>query len=647
MREGRATTSPSPCIVPARHTIFPAPGWGISAGHFGEAVSKSRWFRTLQRWRYPLSAVFDAAVWYPVLYLAALARFGFDPTQLDFAGLVIVASVGAAVNTVVGIASGLYRGKRPIASFYEVRLVLLSTSTATTSAFLTVVMVGPPNLVPLSAVLAAGAYQLLLALGMRYALRWALELSSRSRHLRDHRLLVFGAGEAGGQIIKALNQDPSTDLDPVALLDDDPTKRRLILHTIRVVGTRQDIEDAAAAFSADTLLLAMPSATQQQINEIADLGLAADLALKVLPSAHSLARSTVSVRDIRDIEMSDFLNREEVRIDDESVRAYIEGRRVLVTGAGGSIGSVLCRTLVQYQPSQLIMLDHDENALHALTLPDRSGEPNLDPSELVLCDIRDRETVLAVFEATHPQVVFHAAAHKHVGFLEQFPSEGFKTNVSGTMNVLTAAAATACDRFVNISTDKAAEPVNVLGTTKRIAEQATSQFDATSEGAYISVRFGNVLGSKGSVIPTFVEQLRCGEALTVTDARATRYFMTTEEAILLVLQAGALGRGGDVLVLDMGEPVKIDDLARRLSRQLTPSRPPEIVYTGLRPGEKLHEDVASSSDTLLGKPHDRLTRYSVPPLSQDGVVVDVSDAVQQLPESPEGQQTSRKNRAGL
>ena len=220
----------------------------------------------------------------------------------------------------------------------------------------------------------------------------------------------------------------------------------------------------------------------------------------------------------------------------------------------------------------------------------------------------------SVFESTRPDIVFHAAAHKHVTFLERFPAEGVKTNVEGTTNVLTAASECDVDRFVNISTDKAADPINVLGTTKRTAERITAHFDATAPGRYLSVRFGNVLGSNGSVIPTFMEQIRSGHPITVTDPDVTRYFMTTEEAVLLVLQAAALGEGGDVLVLDMGDPVSIDALARRLSRQIAPGRATEIVYTGLRPGEKLHEDLVTERDALLGQPHPRLSRYAVPPL---------------------------------
>ncbi|MCL1597726.1 MAG: polysaccharide biosynthesis protein, partial [Actinomycetia bacterium] len=353
---------------------------------------------------------------------------------------------------------------------------------------------------------------------------------------------------------------------------------------------------------------------------LADAGFDAGLTVKVLPLVSHLADPSVQVRDIRDIEMNDFLGRDEVDIDYDSVRAYITGKRVLVTGAGGSIGSALCRTISRLDPSQLIMLDHNENALHALELS-LDGQGLLTAPGLVLCDIRDREAVQTAFETWHPHVVFHVAAHKHVTFLERFPSEGYKTNVEGSRNVLESAAATGVERYVNVSTDKAADPINVLGRTKREAELLTAAQNAVSKGLYLSVRFGNVLGSNGSVVPTFVEQITSGKPVTVTDPEVTRFFMTVDEAVLLVLQAGALAEGGDVLVMDMGEPVKIVDLAVRVANQLKPSEPLNIVFSGLREGEKLHEVLTSTADLPLSQPHPRLRRFKV--LPKDVTVEDV------------------------
>jgi len=571
------------------------------------------WFVTLRRWRFPVSAVLDASFWYGALPIAVLARLDFTIQRVDIRSLLKVATVAAAVELLTGVLSGLYRGRRPIASFPEVRLVVFSTLIATAAVFVVVVVSGPPNLVPISSILAAGAYQLLAALGFRYVGRLIIELQSRSRHPRPHRALIFGAGAAGDQISYELLRDPLTDLDPVAFLDDDSTKRNLILNGLRVVGTRNQIAEAAGAFDADTLLLAFPNASQENIGTVADLGLKAGLAVKIVPPVRTLIGPTARVTDIRDIRLSDFLDRDEVDIDDGEVRSLIRGKKVLVTGAGGSIGSELCRTILTYEPSRLIMVDHDENALHRLQLS-IEGRALLDSPDLVLCDIRDDAALRAVFESVQPEIVFHTAAHKHVTFLERFPEEGFKTNVLGTKNVLSAASVVGVERFINISTDKAADPVNVLGETKRTAECVTAHFDAVSSGRYLSVRFGNVLGSNGSVIPTFMGQIEQGEPITVTDPAVTRYFMTIQEAVLLVLQAATFGQGGDVLVLDMGEPISIDMLARRLSRLVAPGREPNIVYTGLRPGEKMHEILVTERDTPLEQPHPRISRYEVPPI---------------------------------
>ncbi len=544
------------------------------------------------------------------LYVAALARLNFEPSAIELGDYFAVAAVAVVVQLVGGVADGLYQGRRTIASFGEVLLVVTTSSMAGIAALAMVLLGGSPSLLPVSAVLAATAYQMLGALGVRYLGRLIVEVRSRSRHTRDHRVIVFGAGDAGSQIVRALQRDRTTDLDPVGLLDDDPTKRRLRVHGVAVVGTRDDIARSATTLDATTLLIAIPSASQSDINDIADAALEAGLAVKILPTLGELTTGQVRVADIRDIELADFLNRDEVTIDDESVRGYLAGKRVLVTGAGGSIGSELCRTILRFDPARLVMVDHDENALHALQLS-IEGRALLESPDLVLCDIRDEAALRTVFETTHPHVVFHAAAHKHVTFLERFPDEAHKTNVHGTRNVLHAAADTGVEAFVNISSDKAADPINVLGETKREAEVLTALMNPPNGGRYLSVRFGNVLGSNGSVIPTFLAQIERNEPITVTDPDATRFFMTTAEAVLLVLQAGALGESGDVLVLDMGEPVSINDLAVRLSRRLKPGAEPKIVYTGLRPGEKLHEVLVSPDDEPLPRPHPRLQRFRV------------------------------------
>jgi len=345
----------------------------------------------------------------------------------------------------------------------------------------------------------------------------------------------------------------------------------------------------------------------------------AGLAVKVLPTVGELFGNPVGVRDIRDINLVDLLGRRPVETDLDSIAGYLTGRRVLVTGAGGSIGSELCRQIDRYAPTELLMLDRDESALHAVQLA-ITGRALLDSPDVILADIRDIEHLNRLFEERRPQVVFHAAALKHLPLLEQYPGEAVKTNVWGTLAVLQAAAAAGVERFVNISTDKAADPISVLGYSKRIAERLTAHVAHEATGTYLSVRFGNVLGSRGSVLTAFAAQVAAGGPVTVTDPAVTRYFMMVQEAVQLVIQAGAIGRDGEALVLDMGQPVRIDDVARMLTAKSR--RPVDIVYTGLRPGEKLHEDLLAFGEPDLRPTHPLISHVPVPssdPLSALGL----------------------------
>jgi FlaA1/EpsC-like NDP-sugar epimerase len=331
----------------------------------------------------------------------------------------------------------------------------------------------------------------------------------------------------------------------------------------------------------------------------------------VLPGVSELADGRVGISDIRDLRLEDLLGRRSVGPELEPLNDYVRGKRVLVTGAGGSIGSELCRVLAALQPAQLLLLDRDESALHAVHLS-IEGQGLLDSDSILLADIRDERAIRRIFHSRRPQVVFHAAALKHLPLLERYPGEATQTNVRGTLTVLQAASEVAVERFVNISTDKAAAPISVLGYSKRIGERLTSAFAASSPGTYVSVRFGNVLGSRGSVLTTFTAQAAAGGPLTVTDPEVTRYFMTVGEAVRLVVAAGGAGRSGEVLVLDMGEPVRIADVAARVAAQI--GQPADIVYTGLRPGEKLHETLFSSEEQPTTPIHPLIRHVDVPAL---------------------------------
>ena len=553
----------------------------------------------------------DVALWAAALMVAVANQTDFGWGRLNVGGLLALMAGAAVMQLAWGLLAGLYVGRWRLASFEEMGWFLVGNIvTGATLLFVNSLPSGP-NLVPRGVILAAPAYQLIGAMAVRYVVRSIWQTSKISKHIRPHRLIVFGAGEAGADAVRALIEDSRTDLHPVAFLDDDPAKAHLRLRGVPVLGTRQEIAPVAKRYGADTLLIAVPSADAATIGDIADRAQAAGLAVRILPRLSKFITEPVESSDIRRITFADFLQRQEVHLDLDRIADYLTGKVVLVTGAGGSIGSQLCEEIRRYRPDRLLMLDRNENALHDLQLRLFGRAMSTSP-DLILADIRDRDSVFRIMREQQPDVVFHAAALKHVPFLESHPQEAIKTNVFGTLNLLDAALDVGVGRFVNISTDKAADPINVLGQTKRIAEMLTAFAGLQGATDCISVRFGNVLGSAGSVIPTFREQLAKGEPLTVTDPEVTRYFMTIEEAVQLVVQAGSIGQNGDVLVLDMGRPVKIVDLARRLAAEVTPGRAPQIEFTGLRPGEKLDEVLASDADAYIDRPHPALMRYAVP-----------------------------------
>jgi len=560
----------------------------------------------------------DLLAWAAALTIADVARMDFRWSLVSQQRLFQAFLIVATGQLAWGFAVGLYRGRFRLASYEEITWVAFGSALGAVLLFVATAILPGTNLLPRGAILAGAAYHLLAALAARYIARAVYAAEGYSPHHRKSRLLILGAGEAGTDAAMAIWKDPTADVLPVAFLDDDHRKARLRPHGLPVVGGRNEIARAAKRYNADTLLIAAPSAPQQAITEIAGLAQDAGLRVRILPRLAKFVidpDAAVLASDIREITLADFLRRDEINLDLLEIAGYLAGKKVLITGAGGSIGSVLCRIVEGFNPKKLYKLDHDENALYRLEL-DMEGRALLDTNGLILCDIRDRERMHEVMQDIKPDVVFHAAAHKHVAFLERHPAEAVKTNVFGTLNVLEAAARAGVERFVNISTDKAAEPANVLGLTKRIGEMLTADFAARYPGTFMSVRFGNVLGSAGSAIPTFRQQIESNQPITITDPDVTRFFMTIEEACQLVVQSGAVGGSGNVHVLDMGEPIKIVDIARQLQRQLRPDAEPDFIYTGLRPGEKLHEVLAGPDEEFLDRPHKLLLRYAVVPLDQ-------------------------------
>ncbi|MDW3215087.1 MAG: nucleoside-diphosphate sugar epimerase/dehydratase [Ilumatobacteraceae bacterium] len=533
----------------------------------------------------------DCLVWLVALPLTTFSRYDFSLTELEFDATARSWIVAIVAQGAFGIGTGLYTRRWRYGSFDEV--AALAATVLLTGVVMTVVhfgwfMDGAPRSVPAltSAVAIAGT------VAVRSAWRLYQQKQSKRELLGAAPLIIVGTGEAAEQIVKALLADANSRYQPVALLDDKPDRRRYSISGVKVQGPISQMREVAARYSAEDVLLAMPSAESELIRDVDAIANNAGLRLLVLPSAHQMF-GDVGVRDIRPVSEADLLGRRPADIDADAVSDYITGKRVLVTGAGGSIGSELCRQLARFEPASLMKLDRDESGLHAVQLSIH-GRALLDGNDLLLGDIRDRDRLFELFEEHRPEVVFHAAALKHLPLLEAAPQEGWKTNVVGTQNVLDAAEHVGVTHFVNVSTDKAANPTSVLGYTKQLTERLTAHKGATAPGTYVSVRFGNVLGSRGSVLPAFREQARRGGPITVTHPDITRYFMLVEEAALLVINAGAIGRDGEVLVLDMGEPVKIADVAKRFAEQHTP--PLEIVFTGLRQGEKLHEDLIADGE---------------------------------------------------
>ena len=559
-----------------------------------------------------LRVIVDCFVWGLALYAASLLRLDFDPARLNGFQIAVLLPVAWLAQSVMGYYYGLYRGRWINGSFDEVA-ALGRTVFATTGALLVIDLLWPDmRPAPVSSVTGAGMLAFLAMGGARYTARQMLENRRRQKpDVRRKRAIIFGAGEGGDRTIRAMLWDEQSPYVPVALLDDDPHKRNLTIRGIRVIGDREKLAAVADEYRAQALVVAVPTGDGALVRELSDLARDVGLEVRVVPSVRELLGGEVHVDDLRTPTEADLLGRHKVETDLAAVSQYITGKRVVVTGAGGSIGSELCRQLSAFDPSLLVMVDRDESGLHSVQLS-LDGRALLDSDSLVLIDIRDRARVTRLFCEIKPDVVFHAAALKHLPLLQAHPSEALKSNIWGTLSVLDAAAAAGVTHFVNISTDKAANAVNALGCSKRAAEGLTSHFGQNFPGTYLSMRFGNVLGSRGSVLTAFRAQLEARNPLTVTHPDVTRYFMTIEEAVQLVIQAGAIGADGNALVLDMGNPVRIYDVARQLAASVKPELP--IVFTGLRPGEKLHEDLFCDAEQSHQSAHELIRCVDVPAL---------------------------------
>lgn len=524
--------------------------------------------------------------------------------------------------------AGLYRRLWRHAGMAELEQILVAVAVACGITTVMGVWILPasgvlPIRLPYSVAAIDAALTGVAIAGPRLLHRWLAVRAARRRGRGGHRVLIAGAGAAGELIARELRSNPDLNLIPVGFVDDDVTKHGQVMNGLEVLGPIRQLVELRERHHVDELIIAMPSAPGSAIREAMRKALEAGIAARTIPGMFEILGGKASVTSLRPVQIEDLLRRAPIRTDLDRVQDIVTENAVMVTGAGGSIGSELCRQIASHQPSSLILLGHGENSIFniAAELTDRFPALTVVP---LIADVRNRKRIHRLLETWRPSVVFHAAAHKHVPLMEINVAEAISNNVLGTRNVCEAAVAAGVERFVMVSTDKAVRPTNVMGATKRIAEQIVQELGAAHGLNYIAVRFGNVLGSRGSVVPLFLRQIEAGGPVTVTHPEMRRYFMTIPESVQLVLQAAVLSRGGEVFVLDMGEPVRIYDLARDLIRLsgLEVGRDIEIHFTGVRPGEKLYEELFFGEEHAEPTEHPKVlrARHAEPPMDLSSVI---------------------------
>jgi len=561
----------------------------------------------LSTWTYRWLALIHDLAWVPVsLFVAYLLRFNLEAIPDPYiSGFWLLAIIAVPVQLASFHYFGLYRGIWRFASVPDLVRILQAVVIGSLITFLVLFVWQRLEGIPRSVIV---LYPVLLIAGLaipRLFYRWFKDRRVGLSSKGGKRALIVGAGRAGELLVRDLLKDAQ--YQPVAFLDDSRKKHGLDIHGVRVVAGTEAFEEQAQKLGIEIVLLAIPTASASLMRSLVDKSLALKIPCRTLPSLSELADGKVEVGSLREIKLEDLLGRDEIRLDDLQIGEFLKNKRVLITGAGGSIGSEFCRQVAGYDPEKLIMVDHGEYNLYQI-----DGEMQKEHAGLVvslLGDIRDETRMRWIFDHFQPQVVFNAAAYKHVPLVEDNPAEGVKTNVLGTSKIADLAVEFNCEKFVQVSTDKAVNPTNVMGASKRAAEIYCQNLNSRSaRTAFITTRFGNVLGSAGSVVPLFEKQIKQGGPITVTHPEITRYFMTIPEAVRLILQAGSMGKGGEIFVLDMGEPVKIVDLAEQMVHLsgMEVGKDIEIKFTGLRPGEKLYEELFHHSESLMGTSHPKI-----------------------------------------
>ena len=566
------------------------------------------------------------------LLVYALRFEGVDWPELELRTAFLFTAYTVPLRIAVYSAFGLYRRLWRYASITELELIFVAGVTASVLASLVGLTVLPglgllPARVPVSVLFTNGLLSIGIIAAPRFLARiGGLRAAGRTLRLSDRRrTLIAGAGATGRMIVRELKDNPLLGMIPVGFVDDDIAKHGLRLAGLPVFGALSQSAQLIGREDIQELIIAMPSARGTVVRDVVRAALDAGIKARTMPGITDILAGRVSVSALREVEIQDLLRRDPIHTNLDQVGALASGRTVLITGAGGSIGCELARQLARLSPAALIIVDHAENAVFNIHTELRESFPGIRVVP-VIADVRDRRRMFALFEKHRPYTVFHAAAHKHVPLMEDNPIEAVTNNVKGTQNLVAAAAAVAVEHFVFISTDKAVRPTSVMGATKRVAEHVVRHAALTHHKRYVAVRFGNVLGSQGSVVPTFMRQIRSGGPVTVTHPEMRRYFMTIPEAVQLVLQAGALGRGGELFMLDMGEQVKIVDLARDLIRLsgLEVGIDVEIQYTGVRPGEKLYEEMFFEYEHAVPTDHPKVLR------ARDQLILDEMELVDEL-----------------
>ncbi len=505
-----------------------------------------------------------------------------------------------AIYLVNNILFGLYRKMWRYASIQELMGIFWSSTLSTLLTY--VVFWGLGTNIPRSVLLLTGILSIFLIGGTRFTYRIVRvnrAIKNSDSHKDKLRTLIIGAGDAGANLIKELLNNSDSKFLPIAILDDAQWKQDTSIHGVPIKGMIKDIEKVCEIEELQQIIIAIPSANKTRLKEITQLAQISGVPVKTLPNLSDLLSGKIELSQLRDIDITDLLGRDEVKLDISGIKSFIEDKVVLITGGGGSIGSEIIRQLIPYTPKQILILDIYENNAYDLQQELKRKYPLLNV-KVIIASVRDKKRLDLIFETYQPHIVFHAAAHKHVPFMEENPSEAIKNNVMGTLNVANCANEFNTTKFILISTDKAVNPTNIMGATKRVAELIIQSLNKESQTEFVAVRFGNVLGSNGSVIPLFKEQIKAGGPVTITHPDITRYFMTIPEASRLVIQAGSMAKGGEIFVLDMGEPVKILDLAKQLIELsgFTPNVDIKIETIGLRPGEKLYEELLLEEEGL-------------------------------------------------